>query len=654
MKLGELLLDHGAIDREQLDAALRDQRRAGGRIGEHLVRRQAITEASLHYHLGLQLSRRVEEQRRFGRLRLVADLARDFFRVSPRSCAASVALIFAGTSLSMTFPYFVKLVFDHGGDDAGGTLRLVLLFVSLQLLAQLAFYLGHQLFNTANVRFSTHVRRRLHRTIHDLHFTTFAQRTAGQWLTHLTSDVDNVIERWERLYLVFFRNAFAISISAVVLALVDPALTVLVLVLSVFMVVVPGRISNMANPALMRRPHLVASIIDRLREGLRGFRVLKALGAERHALAEIGRRFDEHYTNDFRMVRFWNVAFNLRMVMGALLVGLVLFVGGHRVIDGRYGASDLMLVIVTVNMLAPYVDELMQVIISTNDVKRYWQRCAEILSANVADDAGAARSTRAEDRSRADAPRAGEVRIEQLAFAYGGRRVFDRLSLELGARRCTAVIGQIGAGKSTLLRLLMKELAPDGGRILVDGRPLADLPVADVCERIAYIAQRPAIFHDTVANNIRFGAMAFMDDVPLAAIERAARRAGIHDRIAALPDGYDTVIGDGGHPLSGGERARIAIARALVKSPSICLFDEPTASLDPENARLVADALLGLRGHCTVVVCTHDTSLLGHVDDVLVLDDRHARVVPKSALRRADLLDLLGGRTAAPREAAAG
>jgi len=654
VRLGDLLLDQGAIDREQLDAALREQRRAGGRLGEHLVRRQAITHAALHYHLGLQRSRRVEEQRSFGRMRLVADLARDFVRLSPRSAAASVALIFAGTALSMTFPYFVKLVFDHGGADVDGTLRLGALAVSFQLMAQLALYLGNQIFNAANVRLSTDVRRRLHRTLHALHFTAFAQRTAGQWITHLTSDVDNVIERWERLYLVFFRNVFAISISAVVLAVIDPLITALVLVLSAAMVLVPGWISNMANPALMRRPHLVAGIIDLFRERLRGFRVQKSLGAEPQALAEIGRRFDDHYRNDFQMVRFWNVAFNLRMVMGALLTGVILFVGGHRVVEGRYGASDLMLVVVTVNMLAPYVDELMQVIISTNDVKRYWQRCAEILSVNVATAADRARAERAGAPPRLDSARAGEVAIEQLAFAYGGRPVFDRLSMELGGRRCYAVIGRSGAGKSTLLRLLLRELTPDAGRILVDGRPIAEMSERDVCERIAYVAQRPAIFQDSVANNIRFGAMAFMDDVPPAAIERAARRAGIHERIVALPRGYDTIIGDGGHPLSGGERARVAVARALVKSPSICLFDEPTASLDPQNQRQVMDALLGLRGHCTVIVSTHDTSLLAHVDDVLVIDERRARVVPPAALRRGDLLELLGGRAAAAREAAAG
>jgi ATP-binding cassette subfamily B protein len=637
MRIGELLLHHDVITQEQLDAALRDQRRAGGLLGEHLLRHQAVTEPVLHYHLGLQRSLRQEEQRRFSRLRPLGELFARFYSLSPRGTLASIALIFLSVALRLTFPYYVKLVFDFPSDHFTAILALSAAMVVLQVLGQVASYQGQQLFNTANARFSTRVREQLYAVLQHLHATAVARRSSGEWLTRLSTDVDNLVDRWAHLFTTFFKNLSAILLSCLILSLLDPLLTGVVLGLSLLMVVVPGRISNGANAYLMRRPVLIGDMVGLLRERVAGVKALKTYNGQPAAEAELGRRFDTYYRNDFRMVRMWNVAFNLRVVMGALMSGLILFVGGHRVIDGQYSSGDLMLIIIIVGMLAPYIDDLMQAIIKANDVKRYWLRCAELLHTNV-------------DLERFASPageparQPGEVRCEGLSFAYSGRKVLDRVTLHLAPRRSYALVGRSGSGKSTLLKLLLKELEPSEGRILLDGQPLSELSEAAVCHQVSYVSQRPIIFPDTVANNLRLGGQMFAGEVTPERLEEAARRAGIHERILALPQGYETRIGEGGHMLSGGERQRIAIARALLKSPSLCLFDEPTSALDPENAALVMETVLSLRGQCTVLISTHDLALIAKTDEVLLLDEGALRVTRPDALDREGLLAVLEGR----------
>jgi ATP-binding cassette subfamily B protein len=647
VRIGELLLDADAIDAEQLEAALRAQRRSGGLLGQHLLRQQAISEPALHYHLGLQRSLRLREQRRFSRLGPLRDLLARFVALSPGAALSSIGLVFLGTAVRLTLPCYLKLVFDQRGADLGGLLALGAGMLVLQILGQVALAQGALAFQVANTRFANDLQRQMYRVVQHLPFDTAAQRSAGQWLTHLTADVDAVSERWEHLFLTLFRNLSAIAVASLLLAALDPLLTGLVLSLSVLTVLLTGQVSNLANPWLMRRPRLIGDLVALLREKIAGARAVKAFNALPPARRELGRRLDVYYRNDFRMVRPWNIAFNLRVALGALLSGLLLYAGGSRVIEGRYSAGSLMMAVLVAGMLAPYVDELMPVIIKSNDVKRYWRRCADVLAYNV----DTARS--AVDAGRAAPPLEGSLALEGLTFSYGERRIFDRLDLRFAPNRCYAVVGRSGAGKSTLLRLLQKELEPGGGRILLGGRPLDQLSDHAVSRSISYVAQRPAIFPGSAAHNIALGGLMFLPEVTQPAIEAAARRACIHERILALPAGYATPIGDGGHPLSGGERQRISIARALMKSPTVCLFDEPTSALDPDGERMVLDTLLALRGQCTVLVATHNLALLDRVDELLILDGPATRFVRPEAVDRARLLhDLYGAEV--ERSAAAG
>jgi ATP-binding cassette subfamily B protein len=192
------------------------------------------------------------------------------------------------------------------------------------------------------------------------------------------------------------------------------------------------------------------------------------------------------------------------------------------------------------------------------------------------------------------------------------------------------MVGSSGAGKSTIIDLLLRFYDPSAGQVNIDGVDIKTLRFADIREAIAVVEQTPFMFHSSIRENLQFGA----PDCSEAQYQEAARSAGIHDFVLSLSDGYETIIGERGQTLSAGQRQRIAIARALLRHPSILVLDEPTAALDPISEFQLGTTLRGLTESCTVVVSTHRPGLLEIADQVIVLD--HGRIIEDGSPR--DLL----------------
>lgn len=209
-----------------------------------------------------------------------------------------------------------------------------------------------------------------------------------------------------------------------------------------------------------------------------------------------------------------------------------------------------------------------------------------------------------------------EFREVSFRYAESESLVLDRVSFRIPRGRTTAVVGRSGAGKSTLMDLLFRFRDPVSGTVLVDGIPLPELDIASWRERLAIMSQEVSLFHDTVAANIAYGRIGASD----AQVRDAARVAGAHDFIQALPKAYDTVLGDSGLRLSGGQRQRIALARTILRDPDILLLDEATNALDNESERFFQTALRDYARGRTVVVIAHRLSTVEDADQVVVLD----------------------------------
>ena len=218
-------------------------------------------------------------------------------------------------------------------------------------------------------------------------------------------------------------------------------------------------------------------------------------------------------------------------------------------------------------------------------------------------------------------PETRELRADHVEFSYEKRKVIDGISVRIPEKTTTAIVGPSGGGKTTLVNLLARFWDVDQGRVTLGGRNVKDYDMDSLMSNFSFVFQNVYLFHDTIANNIRFG----QPEASLDTVIAAAKKACCHDFIMALPEGYDTVIGEGGASLSGGEKQRISIARAMMKDAPVIFLDEATANVDPENENELMRAIQALTVEKTVIMIAHRLKTVEHADQILVID--HGRVV---------------------------
>ena len=213
-------------------------------------------------------------------------------------------------------------------------------------------------------------------------------------------------------------------------------------------------------------------------------------------------------------------------------------------------------------------------------------------------------------------PCGNNIEAKNIDFAYDKRKIIDNISLKIPANTTTAIVGPSGGGKTTFCHLLARFWDVDKGTVSLGGKDVRDYNMDDLMKNFSFVFQNVYLFHDTIANNIRFGE----PDAPMEKVIAAAKKACCHDFISSLPNGYDTVIGEGGASLSGGEKQRISIARAIMKDAPIIILDEATANVDPENERELMNAVTELTKAKTVIMIAHRLKTVRNADQIIVID----------------------------------
>lgn len=218
-------------------------------------------------------------------------------------------------------------------------------------------------------------------------------------------------------------------------------------------------------------------------------------------------------------------------------------------------------------------------------------------------------------------PAVRDITAQDIAFSYEKRKIIDGISLHIPEKTTTAIVGPSGGGKTTLVNLLARFWDVGGGTVMLGGRNVKDYDMDSLMANFSFVFQSVYLFHDTIANNIRFG----QPGAPMEDVIAAAKKACCHDFISSLPQGYDTVVGEGGASLSGGEKQRISIARAMMKNAPVIFLDEATANVDPENENELMHAVQALTAEKTVIMIAHRLKTVERADQIIVVD--HGKIV---------------------------
>ena len=396
----------------------------------------------------------------------------------------------------------------------------------------------------------------------------------------------------------------------VVVAVLDPISAGLLLVtlplVPIFMWLVGRYTAQRARERWQALAVLSAHFLDVVR-GLPTLRAFNRGAAQKERLERVGDEYRRATMGTLRVAFLSGAVLELAATLGVALVAVTV---GVRLVDGSVGFETALAVLVLAPELYAPLRSLAAQYHASADGLAVTDRLLELIEAPPLVAGGAA---------PAPAARGAAIRLEDVSFAYPSRDtpVLDGVDLELHDAETVALVGESGGGKSTIAALLLRLCEPVRGRVTVDGVDLAGCDAASWHAQAAWAPQDPTLFRGTVADNVRLGDPDASDE----RVREAARLAGADAFVAALPLGYETVVGEGGRPLSAGERQRIGLARAFLRDAPLLVLDEPTANLDPVSAELVADTVERLRGTRTILVISHRAELAVRADRVVELRD---------------------------------
>jgi subfamily B ATP-binding cassette protein MsbA len=363
------------------------------------------------------------------------------------------------------------------------------------------------------------------------------------------------------------------------------------------------------RPLFRERSKINAEVTGRLAETLGGIRIVKAYHAERGERLVFTKGVNKLFRNiAATMTGISGVGAFSGVVMGAIGVIMIL-VGGRAVLNGSMTLGGLVMYLLFTGMLAMPLIQISSIGTQITEAFAGIDRILDIRS-QITEDAGD------EDRALLGVVR-GDIEFQDVTFAYKpGVDVVKHVSFRAPAGSTTALVGSSGAGKSTVIGLVMTFHRPESGKVLIDGRDLATVPLRDFRTQLGVVLQDNFLFDGTIAENIRFA----RPHATRAEVEAAAKIAHCDQFVARFELGLDTVVGERGVKLSGGERQRVAIARAIVADPRILILDEATSSLDSESEGFIQDGLRSLRRGRTTFVIAHRLSTIQSADQILVME----------------------------------
>lgn len=532
---------------------------------------------------------------------------------------AGVLLGLLWTAARVLVPLLVRGAIDHGieGDDGDALVRWTAAMAIVGVIQAVTTGLRRYAAFRVARRAETDLRDRLFGHLQGLHFGYHDQAQTGQLMSRANTDL-NQVQAFVVMIPLTLSNATAVLAVVVVLLSIDPVLTLLAVGTLPAVNVVAKRFGQRIHPQSMAIQAESAELASVVEETVSGVRVVKGFGAEEGQRRRFAVEADDVYDASMGATKVRSTYWPLLELFPTLGLIATLWYGGHQVLDGRISIGTLVAFNVYVVMLIWPLRMLGMILAQAQRATASAERVHEVLAADpqvVDPPSPTALPARA-------AGSTGAIRFDGVRFAYpgGSSTVLDGLDLVIEPGESVALVGATGSGKSTVARLLPRFYDLAAGTIAIDGVDVRDLELRELRRAVGIVFEETFLFADTVAANI-----AFADpDAPNEVIERAAWLAGAHEFVTALPEGYDTVIGERGFSLSGGQRQRIAIARAILADPRVLVLDDATSAVDPTKEHEIRDSLAEVMRDRTTIVIAHRPATIALADRVVLLDGGRA------------------------------
>jgi ATP-binding cassette subfamily B protein len=522
-------------------------------------------------------------------------------------------IVTAGITLSMG--QGIRLLVDQGFMTQSPHLlnQSIGLFMLLVFGLAVGTFARFYLVSWIGERCVADIRRRVFNHLIYLHPGFYENNRSSEIQSRLTADTTLLQSVIGSSLSLFLRNLLMVIGGIVLLFITNPKLTSIVVV-ALPLVIAPILIFGRRVRSLSRLSQdRIADIGSYVSETLGQIKTVQAYNHQAQDEQRFAVTVEEAFNTARKRIfqRAWLITLVIVLVLGA--VGVMLWVGGMDVIAGRISAGELAAFVFYSLIVGSAFGTLSEVIGELQRAAGAAERIAELLRSENIIQPPTSGLVSLPERVR------GDLLLHDVRFSYPSRPesyAVDGLNLAIKAGETLALVGPSGAGKSTVYDLLLRFYDPAEGRILLDGVPLTSLDPLDLRRCFALVSQTPALFFGSIEENIRYG----NPTATLAEVQEAAKIAYAHDFIEAMPNGYQTHLGDGGLGLSGGQRQRLAIARALLVDAPILLLDEATSALDAQSEHLIQQALPSLMKNRTTLVIAHRLATVKNADRIAVMD----------------------------------